>query len=152
MNKVKSSRNFFSKKNIFFLIAFLIFQIIFLIIVRPVIINLYLLSESHFEPQPEIDTVFTPNFTKENFEKIQNGMTTQEVRDLLGEPFRTENIKILEVENRYARVFQAEDNAECWRYSQDGKLGDKADFSWYSYRVCFEDNQLYLKLIEEFFD
>jgi hypothetical protein len=129
------------------------FQILVLIVARPIIIRFYLLSESHFEPYPEIDTVFAPDFTKENFEKIQNGMTTQEVTQLLGEPLRLyKNEKILNLVNGRGRTRQTSETAECWGYSWDGKLKGQADFSWYSYKVCFENNQVYLKLVEEFFD
>jgi len=54
--------------------------------VSPLIINLYLHSESHFIPDPEIDTIFTEKFTKEGFNSLKIGSPVAEVLVLLGEP------------------------------------------------------------------
>ncbi len=71
--------------------------------------------------QPYIDTRFAPNFTPEKFEKIKVGMTSDEVVEILGEPYTNSS------ENR-------------WQYTGDGKHL-KEDFAWYNCSIEFDGNQ-----------
>lgn len=121
-----------------------------IVLLYPFIIKFYLHSERTFTPQPEIDTVFAESFSKEKFESITTGMRSEEVEGLLGEPLGYDAGQKILFEDGY-EVRKPQNNSECWRYSKDGALTD-ADFSWFLYRICFENNQVYLKSVQEYHD
>lgn len=127
-------------------LALVVSHVIAVVAAAPLIIDWYLRSETTFVPMPEIDTVFAPDFTKANYAAVQNGMSTTQVESLLGAPFRKQSIKVTSTAE--SQTFMAQDNAECWYYSRDGALV-QADFSWFSYQVCFENNLVYLKQVRE---
>lgn len=93
-----------------------------LIILWLIAIYSYLYSSSHFALDPYIDTLFAPNFSIEKFNQVQKTDTQERVIQLLGEPLDTVG--------------------NCWLYSDDGKVYPYADFSFYSFRVCFDQNNL----------
>lgn len=139
---------------ILLVLLFFVFQVVFLFVTRPILIDLYLHSESHFDPMPEIDTIFAPQFSKEAFGMVSPGMNPEDVKTLLGMPIGfDQGIKWSQIDpTTYISSGAGSDNAYCWHYSKDGNLGDKADFSWYMYRVCFDNDQVYTTLVQEFFD
>lgn len=104
------------------------------------IIFLYVFTrfEFHFFPYPEIDTVFAKDFTKEKFAQVPVGATENEVENLLGEPIDK-------------RVTIGNDR-NCWQYSHDGKAGPFADFSYYMFLVCFDDEKVISTPVHEVFD
>lgn len=152
MKKRSESKNFFSKENLLLIGGFLVLQVILLFVAVPTILYFFLHSESHFDPDPEIDTAFTENFSKENFERVRLGMSTKEIQDLLGEPFQNDEMYDNALVNKNTITLQVKEGVRCWTYSTDGKLGAKADFSWYSYKVCFEDGKVSEKPVVEYFD
>ncbi|HYD35810.1 MAG TPA: hypothetical protein VD999_07130 [Vitreimonas sp.] len=113
-------------------------QIAIIFIVAPFIIHVFLFSEQHFYPYPEIDTIFAPGFTVTNFEKVEKNMTKGQVEDLLGKPL--------------ADGIGVGNDRNCWKYSADGKAGPHGDFSYYMYLVCFQGEIVYTKVVHEFFD
>lgn len=90
-----------------------------------VIISLLLLLTRSF---PDLNTVYMQDFSYEKFNKIQVGMDKNQVRNILGEPFR---------------VWRP--GNECWTYSKYGKPGELGlgdFFGWRSVQVCFGGNEL----------
>jgi DNA phosphorothioation-dependent restriction protein DptG len=87
------------------------------------IIFLYILTvESYFYPYPEIDTEFAPNFSWNNFNQVQPGMSKEEVRQLLGEPVHD--------------IFSSD---HYWQYSKDNKFKIH-DFAWILAAVSFDES------------
>ena len=83
-----------------------------------------------------IDTIFADEFSWDKFRKVNAGMSKDEVKAVLGKPLR---------EATYSPY-------ECWDYSTDGKVYPYADFSWYSVKVCFDDEFVESKFVNEFRD
>jgi len=100
-----------------------------------VFIYLYTQSELRFIFYPEIDTIFAPGFSQQKFSQIEAGMTKQEILDILGEP--------LNIMGEHPALV-------CWQYSTDGKLWPYADFSYFLYQVCFQNNLVASTPVYEF--
>ncbi len=92
--------------------------------------------EGHFLPNPYIDTIFAEKFTWEKYNEVKDGMKSEEVKNLIGEP-----IGKLGMDTKNA----------CWQYSTDGKA-PWWDFSFYQISVCFKDGFVESKPINEFFN
>jgi len=86
--------------------------------------------ESYYIFNPEIDTVYAPNFSKQKFSIIEIGMLKREVKSTLGEPIST-------YENKSKSI---------WFYSNDGGC-DNCDAAWQQWTVSFENNQVNEKAI-----
>lgn len=80
-------------------------------------LRIYAVSETHFPPNPYIDTIFAKGFSWEKFKAVEIGMTQSEVRHLLGDPLNTHN----------NNDKSGGENA-CWSFSTDEKLWPYADF------------------------
>jgi hypothetical protein len=111
-----------------------IILVIFLIIAAA--LRLYSTSEMHFPLNPYIDTIFTKDFTIEKFNTVNKGMSKEEVQKLLGEPLYSNNSREM----------------TCNFYSTDGKVEPFADFSFYSFVVCFKGDKVDSKNVNEFFN
>lgn len=85
---------------------------------------------------PLIDTKFTKGFSEEKFESIEKGMTKEQVKDILGEPFNV--LPKVDDGRGFSDHFVI---YECWSYSQDNAFL-LFDFSWQWYRVCFSEDGL----------
>jgi outer membrane protein assembly factor BamE (lipoprotein component of BamABCDE complex) len=105
-------------RKVFFVIMAVILTVLIVLMTR---------SELYFLPYPDIDTIYTREFTYDKFAMVQSGMSKDQVRQLLGSPFMP---------------FSHDDRTECWGYSQDGRLGQVADFAWIFVRVCFKDDKV----------
>jgi outer membrane protein assembly factor BamE (lipoprotein component of BamABCDE complex) len=103
------------------------------------VIKTYSSLEMSFPFYPYIDTIFTKDFSWNNYNNITKGMRQEEVRALIGEPLLKRN-------------YGSDPKDECWRYTTDGKLQPYADFSWYSVQVCFKDGVVDTKPVNEFND
>lgn len=99
----------------------------------------YTRSELNFPIYPYIDTQFTQRFTWDSFSRIDVGMSQNKVVDILGEPLRK-------------RVNKDTTPDECWEYSTDGNAYPYFDFSWYSVKVCFTNDFVSSKPVNEFND
>lgn len=108
---------------------------VFLILIVSVVIGV-LPPESHFLPNPYIDTVFAENFTWEKYNEIRVGMNPEEVKNLIGEPIGK---------------IGTDTETECWQYSTDGKAS-WWDFSFYQVSVCFKDGLVESRPVYEFFN
>lgn len=97
----------------------------------------YTQFENHFIFNPHIDTRFTEGFTLKDFNSVEVGMNKNQVIELLGEPFTKNSVSSV---------------PECWVYSGDGKAKPFADFSYFSYQVCFEGDLVDRVTEEERFD
>lgn len=113
--------------------------IIFIVIILLLAIILYSHSEAHFPFYPYINTTFSKNFTWNKFNKVTPGMKKENVLNILGNPLRKFNSGV-------------KDPIECWEYSSDGKLQLLVDFSWYSVKVCYTNDIVSSKPIDEFND
>ncbi len=100
---------------------------------------LYSRSEQPFPFYPYIDTIFSKDFTWGKFEKVQEGMSREEVIQLLGQPLSKHD-------------WGNPPTRKCWQYSKDGKLEPIADFSWYLAQVCFTKGRVDSKPVTEFGD
>jgi hypothetical protein len=102
---------------------------VFFVIIT-VILNVLITTrlELYFFPYPDIDTIYTRDFTYDKFVLVQSGMSKDQVRQLLGSPFTP---------------FSHDYRTECWPYSQDGRLWPVADFAWVFVRVCFKDGKVF---------
>lgn len=106
-----------------------LFRTMATIVIFFLIVILYIFTlENYFPPYPEIDTVFAKNFTWERFDQVKPGMSQDEVRQLLGEPFQGE-----ERTNLYAPYL--------WEYTHDGKFCCH-DFAWFYVVVEFDPDTL----------
>lgn len=88
---------------------------------------LFVLLIGGFLKFPEIDTLYTPNFSYEKFQEIKKGMTKEQVKQILGDPFSI-----------------VKPGDERWGYSKNGKSGiaDLNDFiGWRSIDVFFDEDQ-----------
>ena len=92
---------------------------------------------------PEIDTVFSQGFSKAGFDKIQVGMTADEVVGLVGDPF-----------GKYPDKHNPD--MEVWWFSHDGALGRWGvrwgDKAWFSYEVTFTNNYVSAKKRKIYYD
>lgn len=88
---------------------------------------------------PEIDTVFSPGFSKAGFDKIQEGMTTDEVAELVGAPL-------------WKTTDRDDPDMETWHFSHDGALGRWGDKAWFSYEVAFTNNHVSVKNRQIYYD
>lgn len=88
---------------------------------------------------PEIDTVFSPGFSKAGFDKAQVGMTADEVVGLVGDPFG----KFPDKHNL---------DMEVWWFSHDGALGRWGDKAWFSYEIAFTNNHVSAKNRQIYYD
>ncbi len=112
--------------------------------------------ESIFKLSPEIDTSFTTNFSKNNFELINTGTNKEQVLSLVGDPFEKYSSspgscwdgssEILPVSNilsggsiEFPLPLEETIQEEIWSYSKDGACS-WFDFAWLEYRVVFLDN------------
>ena len=125
-----------------------------------IFIALYLYNlESIFSLDPEIDTLFTENFSKENYVKIKTGMTKDEVLRLLGKPFEEqlyasggaclqESQSIFSIGDFMAPIeinFQLPSLdsplEDTLSYSKDGACS-WFDFAWLEYKVILIDGSV----------
>ncbi|MBI2025730.1 hypothetical protein HYT04_03015 [Candidatus Kaiserbacteria bacterium] len=88
-------------------------------------LRLLMFFKPYFFPYPDIDTVYTREFSYANFAKVKLGMSKGQVRQLLGPSFKP--------------IYPGN---ECWPYSKDGKLWPVADFAWVAIRVCFQEGRV----------
>lgn len=110
--------------------------IVIVIVILVVIPLMVLFSiESYFYPSPYIDTEFAHGFSWENYEKVENGMTEQEVVALLGSPFE----KPAGISGPKGGCGSISGKGECWVYTQDGK-SPHWDFAWIAVIVRFDEN------------
>jgi hypothetical protein len=82
---------------------------------------------------PWIDTRCAPGFTERGFDSISNGMSKEQVRELLRQPLGTN-----EVRQEWYPYFKAE-SVEEWYYTSDGKCR-WADWAWLGRYICFSSN------------
>ncbi len=101
-------------------------------------LKLYSSSEMHFPFNPYIDTIFAKNFSWDKFNKVEIGMTQEQVRTILGEPLDKTNHD------------RNNPSYNCWKYSTDGKLWPYADFSYYLTQICFKEGIVESKPVTEF--
>lgn len=114
-------------------------------------IQLY--GEMHYDKDPYIDTIFAENFSPDKFGKVDKAMTKDQIIELLGEPITHDAFGIRNLDDINQIVMPYDPRyQDCWRYSTDGKLGEKGDTSWYSFIVCFKDDKVSEKQVNEFFD
>ena len=96
----------------------------------PLVFGWIVIQGEGYNPiNPLIDTVLAENFSEEKFNSIQVGMSIKDVTALIGEPFRTQDLK---------------NNINLWYYSHDGKC-EWGDFAWIGYCVQFDKNYKVLK-------
>lgn len=88
---------------------------------------------------PEIDTVFSPGFSKAGFDKIQVGMSADEVAGLVGDPL-------------WIVPDERNPDTEVWRFSDDGALGRWGDKAWFSYEITFTNNHVSAKNRHIYYD
>ena len=73
---------------------------------------------------PDIDTVYAPNFTQEKFDYIKPGIDSAQVISLLGQPLGKQKL----------------DNSQCiWYYTGDGKCSF-GDYAWLGREVYISAN------------
>ncbi len=84
---------------------------------------------------PHIDTEFTSGFSKDKFKKIKLGMTKAEVNQVLGEPFRFQNL------NGYTDDFIKKEFQFSENYSHDGKF-KSADWAWEYFGIYYDKDTL----------
>ena len=115
--------------------------ILFLLWLTYVVGNLTL-SEGKHLIKPYIDTYFAPDYSPEKFDKIKTGMTLNEVKSIIGEPFY--------IHPGYV------DSTEIWyEYTGDGVLSNKMleqgkryyyDCAWYHSAVVFDINNIVVEI------
>jgi hypothetical protein len=105
-------------------------SLIIIAIILAVLIVIFTRLELYFPLYPDIDTIYTREFTHEKFAAVKPGMSKNQVRLLLGAPFTP------------IPYVPHDDRNECWPYSRDGKLGLLGDFAWVFVRVCFKDGKV----------
>lgn len=127
--------------------------VIILIAIVKFINYFQLYGEMHNAKDPYIDTTFAKDFTPEKFDEVQQRMTKDEIVSLLGEPITHDAFGIRNSDD-IKQIIMPNDlrYQDCWRYSTDGKLEEKGDTSWYSFSVCFKDDKVSEKQVNEFFD
>ncbi len=110
-------------------------KILGIILFGLIFIYLYSRSSLGFPFYPYIDTIFAKNFTFEKFDSVKMGMSKEEVLEIMEEP-----------------MLKSNPGNECWWYSGDGKLWPYVDFSWYQYLICFKEDKVIAKPINNFND
>lgn len=112
----------FSKKKIIAIILFL-----FLFIQA---FDVFRNSEIELLAYPEIDTTYSESFSIEEWNSIQNGMTKDEVTNLLGKPLHEFPVEYSTgIPNCHDRYI----------YSSDGKAMPHLDFAYVDRQICFDN-------------
>jgi hypothetical protein len=141
------------KKVAKFFVVF-IFTLVCLEVILMVLITIFPKSplgnlvENYFSPYPYIDTKVTKNFSWGKYNKITIGMSMNEVRTILGEPFvvwdwipteSVPNLKSGTISTSSDSGFMGYNGSveKCWEYSKDGRF-KLWDFAWISINVCFD--------------
>ncbi len=113
-------------------------KIVLAILVLLLGLKLYSSLEMHFPFNPYVDTIFAKDFAWEKFNRVELGMTQEQVEAILGKPLDKHNYG------------SNNPNYICWRYSTDGKLWPYADFSYYLVQTCFKNGVVESKPVTEF--
>jgi outer membrane protein assembly factor BamE (lipoprotein component of BamABCDE complex) len=100
------------------------------------VILFYPHSEAYCFFNPSIDTRYAAGYSEKAFDKIENGMTMEEVRRLLGTP-------LYEIPN--------DNGTEEWGYTLDGKCG-WGDWAWLGRMVVFRDGKVEKTVKHVFYD
>jgi outer membrane protein assembly factor BamE (lipoprotein component of BamABCDE complex) len=96
---------------------------------------LFVGMESYCVLYPSIDTRYASGFTESNFEKVQVGMTKDEVVSLLGDPLGGISVR----------------SRSRWSYTQDGNCR-WADWAWFGREVVFRDDRVVEKVSCIYYD
>jgi hypothetical protein len=112
------------------IIAILIFSVII------IVTTFYFTVETYFSPYPYISTKFSPGFSLKKYNQVQNGMSKDEVRKLLGIPFEESSGPW------HAPLKSGEILENCDEYSTEGGWW----FAWIVINVCYDiDEKVYGK-------
>ncbi len=103
-----------------------VFSLIFLVILSFTLGSISLLEGKHLF-DPYIDTTFATNYSPEKFEKIEIGMTVNDVIKIVGEPLR--------IGQSYKDTLN-----KTYDYTKDGK-NHHGDFAWYNSSLEIDTNK-----------
>ena len=96
-------------------------------------------DEDIFVLNPEIDTVFAGNFSKDKYEQVTKGMSTNDVIAIIGQPLSIDRT-------------QKNMGYEEWSYSCDGALGSWGDKAWFYYGIQIKNGVVEGKVTNVFYD
>ena len=103
--------------------------------------------ESYCVLWPSIDTVYAPGFTDAGFERVQVGMTREDVRAQIGEPLDKDFRSV----NRLRHPGYQARGDEVWTYTRDGGC-PWSDWAWLSREVLFSNGRVVQRVYWTYYD